>query len=165
MQNVLLVEKGLIASGGTGDSAAIVRQHYSHEALIRLVKRSVEVFRNFADLVGGDPDFHQTGWAFLVPEHSVDAFDENMALQQSLGVDTRRITADELHQIEPRIQVPDVARIAYEPESGYCEPKNSVVHGYVRCFVDNGGTLMDNTAAHGVTVQQGRITGVQLGSE
>ncbi|MCH2211777.1 MAG: FAD-binding oxidoreductase [Fuerstiella sp.] len=165
MKDVVLVEKSLIASGGTGDSAAIVRQHYSHEALVKLVKRSVEVFTNFDDIIGGDPDYHRTGWAFLVPKHAAEAFDRNISLQQSLGVNTRCLTADELHRIEPRIQIPDVGRIAWEEDSGYCEPKNSVVHAYVRRFVDMGGTLMDNTAVNGLTVQNGRVTSVQVGFE
>ena len=118
LKNVILLEKGLIASGGTGDSAAIVRQHYSHEALIKLVKRSVELFLNFDEAIGGNSGYHSTGWAFLVPEYAVEAFERNLALQQSLGVNTRRISADELHDIEPRIQVADVACIAFEPESG-----------------------------------------------
>ena len=44
MKKVILLEKYLLASGGTGRSAAFVRQHYSNEELVRMVKRSVEVF-------------------------------------------------------------------------------------------------------------------------
>ena len=54
LKNVVLIEKQLIASGGTGRSAAIIRQHYSNEELVRLVKRSVDIFHNFDDEVGGD---------------------------------------------------------------------------------------------------------------
>ena len=57
LKNVILVEKQLIASGGTGRSAAIVRQHYSNEVLVRLVRRSVDVFANFDDEIGGDCGF------------------------------------------------------------------------------------------------------------
>src|SRR5438309_1560317 len=78
VKDVILLDKGLIASGGTGDSSAIVRQHYSHEALIRLVKRSVELFLNFDDAVGGNADYHRTGWAFLVPASAAETFDQNL---------------------------------------------------------------------------------------
>lgn len=43
MKDVILLEKHLIASGGTGRSAAIVRQHYSSDELVRMVRRSVDV--------------------------------------------------------------------------------------------------------------------------
>ena len=45
LKNVVLVEKHLLASGGTGRSAAFLRQHYSNEELVRMAKRSVEIFR------------------------------------------------------------------------------------------------------------------------
>ena len=40
MRDVVLLEKGALASGSTGDTAAMVRQHYSNEVSIRLVKLS-----------------------------------------------------------------------------------------------------------------------------
>ena len=66
MTDVALLEKGNLASGSTGDSAAIVRQHYSNEVSIRLVKRSIEIMRSFPDEMGVDV-FTQSGWCFLVP--------------------------------------------------------------------------------------------------
>ncbi len=47
LKKVIVLEKHLIASGGTGKSAAFLRQHYSNEELVRIVKRSVDIFRNF----------------------------------------------------------------------------------------------------------------------
>ena len=48
-KNIAIVERFTIASGGTGKSAAIVRQHYSNDVLIRMVKRSRDIFEFFAD--------------------------------------------------------------------------------------------------------------------
>ena len=47
LKKVVLLEKGLVASGGTGRSAAIVWQHYSHPELVKMVKRSVDIFHDF----------------------------------------------------------------------------------------------------------------------
>ena len=66
MTDVVLLDKGSLASGSTGDSAAIVRQHYSNEVSIRLVKRSIEIMRSFPDEMGVDV-FTQSGWCFLIP--------------------------------------------------------------------------------------------------
>ena len=65
MKKVMLLEKYLIASGGTGRSAAIVRQHYSSEELIRMVKRSVEIFHHFDEIIGGSAGFVNSGYGFL----------------------------------------------------------------------------------------------------
>ena len=108
LKNVVLVEKHLLASGGTGRSAAFLRQHYSNEELVRMAKRSVEIFRNFDDMIGGDCGYVQCGWVFLVPEGVAEAFMGNVAMQQRLGVDTREISKEELKELEPRVNLADV---------------------------------------------------------
>ena len=46
---VLLLEKGHLASGASGRSGAMVRQHYLHPVLVRMARRGPPVFPNFAD--------------------------------------------------------------------------------------------------------------------
>ena len=53
VRNVVLLEKGLLCAGSTGDSAAIMRQHYSNEVSIRLVKKSLEIFQHFPEMFDG----------------------------------------------------------------------------------------------------------------
>ena len=160
VEKVVLIDKHLIASGGTGRSAAIIRQHYSNVELVRMVKHSVEIFHNFADAVGGDGGFVNTGWAFLIPDHVSDGLSGNMKLGQEHGVDVREIMPDELHEIEPRIDLSDVHRIVYEPDAGYADPRRST-YAYVRRFLDLGGDLKELTSVIGLLTDGGRITGVQ----
>ena len=91
MTDIVLLEKGNLASGSTGDSAAIVRQHYSNEVSIRLVKRSIEIFLSMPDETGVEV-FTQSGWCFLVPPEAESSFVENMAQLQRLGVRTWEIS-------------------------------------------------------------------------
>ena len=70
MRDVVLLEKGALGSGSTGDSAAIVRQHYSNEVSIRLV---LESLRNISAALGGvrpGRPVHSGGMAFPVPARS-----------------------------------------------------------------------------------------------
>ncbi len=59
---VTLVEKSFIAGGPTGRSSALIRQHYSNQVTARMALRSLRVFQNFGDVVGGECDFVQTGF-------------------------------------------------------------------------------------------------------
>src|SRR6476620_12035750 len=77
LQRVVLIEKHLLAAGGTGRSAAIIRQHYSNGELVEMVKRSTDVFHNFKDEIGGNCGFVCTGWAFLVPGNMSEGLDRN----------------------------------------------------------------------------------------
>ena len=62
---VLLIERGELASGGTGKSAAIVRQHYSTRLMARLAKRSVDIFRGMPRELGHDGGYRGVGYCFL----------------------------------------------------------------------------------------------------
>src|SRR5438132_5692295 len=138
LKNVVVVEKYLLASGGTGRSAALVRQHYSNEELVKMVKRSVEIFHNFDEMVGGDAGFVNSGWAFLVPDEVSGGFAGNMEMQRRLGIDTREISRQELLAIEPRFVLDDVAHIAYEPRAGYADP-HATTYSYIQRFCERGG--------------------------
>ena len=107
MTDVVLLDKGSLASGSTGDSAAIVRQHYSNEVSIRLVKRSIAIMRSFSDEMGVDV-FTQSGWCFLVPPEAEYSFVENMSQLQRLGVRTWEISVQEA--VEQHLPGPEPRR-------------------------------------------------------
>jgi sarcosine oxidase subunit beta len=157
---VVLIEKQLLASGGTGRSAAIIRQHYSTEELVKMVRRSTELFHHFDDEVGGDSGFVNTGWAFLVPEDVSEGLTANLEMGRRLGVDVREISKEDLLEMEPRIELGDVFRIAYEPGSGYADPR-ATTHSYVRRFVELGGQLKQLCAVTGLRLEGDRIAEVE----
>lgn len=160
LTKVVLVDKYLIASGGTGRSAAVVRQHYSNEQLVRLALRAVEIFHQFDEWVGGECGFVNCGWAFLVPEHVSDGFSRNLEMQQRVGVDTCEISKEELKELEPRLDLSDVYRIAYERTGGYSDP-HATTYSYVKRFVELGGEVMQMNPVRGLIVKNGKIRGVR----
>jgi sarcosine oxidase, subunit beta len=160
LKKVVLLEKYLLASGGTGRSAAIVRQHYSSEELVKMVKRSVEIFQHFDDEIGGASGFVNCGWAFLVPEYVSQGFTRNLAMQQQLGIETREISKEELLDIEPRLDLLDVDRIAYDPGSGYADP-HLTTYSYVQRFCERGGELMQMTSAQGLAIGKDSLRAVK----
>jgi sarcosine oxidase subunit beta len=155
-KNVAIVERFTIASGGTGKSAAIVRQHYSNEVLIRMVKRSRDVFEFFADEIGGSAGFVKTGYLFFVPDYAKDPFVANVALQQKMGVKTNAISKEEAREISPQIDPGDAAAIAYEPDSGYADPYEATV-SYLRAAKALGARLYQSCPVQSIYVHDGKI--------
>ena len=47
--DVIVVDKGALASGGTGKSSACVRQHYSTAETCRMIRYSLDFFQRFAE--------------------------------------------------------------------------------------------------------------------
>lgn len=154
--NIAIVERFTIASGGTGKSAAIVRQHYSNEVLIRMAKRSRDIFEFFADEVGGSAGFVKTGYLFFVPEYAKDVFKVNIELQQKIGIRTSSISKEESLEISPQIDPSDAGAIAYEPESGYADPYEATV-SYLQAAKTLGARVYQSCPVQSIYVQHGKV--------
>lgn len=119
---VLLLEKDGLATGATGRSSALVRQHYTHETLARMALHSLRVFQHFGDVVGGTSEFRQTGFLVLVPPEDREAIRANVAMHQAIGIEAHALGPEEIGSLEPRLFREDVGGAAWEPESGYADP-------------------------------------------
>lgn len=84
-KRVLVLERGEPASGGTGKSAAIVRQHYSTPLMARLAKRSVDIFRAMPGDLGHDGGYRGVGYCFLISAENEDAARKNIAISNRSG--------------------------------------------------------------------------------
>ena len=61
---------------------------------------------DFEARIGTPIDFHQDGYLFLVSKAAnVAAFEKNMALQRSMGVDVQWLSPEEAARIAPGIEV------------------------------------------------------------
>lgn len=154
-----LVEKTSIAGGPTGRSSAIIRQHYSNKVTARMALRSLRVFQNFDDVVGGECDFRQTGMMLGARAKDLESLKANVALQQSVGINTRLISAEEIKEIEPLISLERIVAAAYEPESGYADPASTAT-AYAQRAKELGASLMLNTRALSINIERGRVTGL-----
>ena len=68
----LLIERGEPASGGTGKSAAIIRQSYSTPLLVRLARASITMFENAKAELGRDAGFVQSGYCFVLSNEMLE---------------------------------------------------------------------------------------------
>ncbi len=157
---VVLLEREALASGTTGRSGAIVRQHYSNDFTIRMAKESLIVFQHFAEQVGGDCGFMTTGMIVTANEHDAAALQSNVQMQQEEGVDTRLIRASEIREVAPEYSDVGVALACYEPATGVADPMATT-----SCFAqrarDYGANIREGVTVTHILKQQGRVTGVR----
>lgn len=87
VNDVVLVDKGSFGSGSTCKAAGGVRAQFSDRVNIELGLRSLRTFEHFRAQFGQEIDLDQVGYLFLLDslEH-VTAFEQNVALQNELGV-------------------------------------------------------------------------------
>jgi sarcosine oxidase subunit beta len=123
---VLLLERATIAAGASGRTGALLRRHYSNHWEATLAHKSWEIYRNWREIVGGDCGFVPQGLIVTVDtsighEANVERLHQNVAMQRSLGIDARVISAAELVELQPYARADDIAAAAYESNSGYVD--------------------------------------------
>ena len=156
---VAVVEKEALASGSTGKSSAIVRQHYSNEVTARMARWGLDVFRDFGERVGGDSGFVNAGFVVLVPAEDEEGLRSNVSLQRSVGIDTRLLAPEEIAEVVPGLAAADLVAAAYEPDAGYADPHLTTT-GFYQAAKRHGATFFFNREVTGIRFAGGKVRGV-----
>jgi sarcosine oxidase subunit beta len=159
----LLLERGEPASGGTGKSAAIIRQSYSTPLLVRLARASIPMFANARAELGRDAGFVRAGYCFVVSHDMLEGAKKNVAMQKGLGVVNEWSEGPGFPQYLPELNPEGIAGIVYEPHGGYADPVRAT-EAYVGAFKHLGGEVRARTPVRRLLRQGDRITGVELDS-
>ena len=84
--------------------------------------KSLNIFANFDEMVGGDCGWHRTGYIILGPEEHREPMLQVFRSQNAHGVDTELLTADQAREIHPLLYLDDIGVIGYDTLTGYCDP-------------------------------------------
>lgn len=159
--DVLLLERGDLAGGSTSRAAGGVRANFSDELNIRLGQQSLEMFANFPQRPGQEIDLHISGYLFVLTTPKEESlFRNSVALQNSLGVESRMVDVEEACRLSPLLNPEGVIAAAWSPNDGHCSPE-SVVLGYASGARRHGATVRTGIAVTNILSSGGEITGVQ----
>ena len=159
VRNIVLIEKQHIASGPTGVSSGVVRQHYTNPTLAAMARDSVRVFERFGEEIGGDAGFVQCGVVFLCGSETASLLATTVEMHQRIGIRESLLSPDELQAMEPQLFSEDVAGGAYDPDGGYADPTlaaNSFADAAKRLGVE----VLKRTTVTDLHIDDGRIAGV-----
>lgn len=122
---IVLCDQGRVnAQGATSRSGGLLRLHHTAVADTRLAARSLPVFEQWADVIGGDCGYRRTGFVMIVGENHVEDLRQNAAATTEAAGHRRVEVVDpaELKEIYPGLSTENIALAAYEPEGGYADP-------------------------------------------
>jgi sarcosine oxidase subunit beta len=158
--DVTLLEREALSSGSTSRAAGGVRTQFSDPLNIAIGLRGVEAFTRFATRPGGEIDFRQVGYLFLLdrPE-DVPLFEQSVALQNELGVPSRVVDPEEAGRLSPLAGLEGVLAATYCPLDGHASPE-AVAQGYAAGAREHGATVVTGCAATAVETDGGTVTGV-----
>ncbi len=157
---VMVLERRWVASGNTRKSGALVRMHYTDPHQARLALASLPYFQHWADLVGGDCGFRQTGYLMVVSPENVERLRQNVAMLRGVGVHTRLVSPGEIRELQPHVSIEGVGLGAYEPESGFADGRKTA-EAFMRRAVDLGVALREGVAVTGIRMAGERVIGVE----
>lgn len=155
----LLVERDVLGSGSTGRSQAICRTHYSNPVTATMAWESLKVFADFPDRVGGVSGFVKTGYLVVVPPEDRPGLEQNVAMQQELGIRTGVVSPDDVKELAPMLRVNTEEGLAWEPESGYAD-SYMVTSSYAARARDLGAQIALRTPATAIEISGQRVRAV-----
>jgi glycine/D-amino acid oxidase-like deaminating enzyme len=164
---VAVFERDRPASGGTGYSAAIVRQHYSTPLMARLAHAAMEILRDAPALLGQDAGYRRVGYLFLAPPDAEEAMRRNVRMQRELGIATEVLEPAQAAGRFPWLNLEGVAGVAHEPDGGYADPEMATeaflaaarrAGAAVHLQTPVRGLLRSGNAISGILTDAGEVT-------
>ncbi len=153
--DVVILEKGYLASGASGRNGGGIRQQWSTEVNIRLMQESVALCKDFATELGVNVWFRQGGYLFLSRSaRETERLEKNIALQNRCGVPTRLLTPQEAKSIVPELDVTGFHAACYNETDGVLFPW-PFLWGYAQGATRLGAKLYTFTTVNAIDIEDG----------
>lgn len=155
----LLERDALLGNGSTQRCAGGIRAQFSAEINVRLMIENVRFYERFKEEIGGEPEFVQAGYLFLVSGEDLQArFQENVRLQSELGLRVREFTPEQIAERWPYIRTDDLVYGTFCSTDGYADPHGVIQGLWNRCR-DLGVRIHLNSGVRSLERRGNRIVG------
>jgi sarcosine oxidase, subunit beta len=160
--DVMLLERETLGSQSTGKCAGGVRQQFSTENNVRVMRLSVKLLETFEQETGHPADFRQIGYLFVFTQpQQVEDFRHNMEMWHRVGLtEARWVDPAEAAKMVPVLNVEDVLGCTFCPTDGIASP-NDVTFGYAAAARRLGARLKEGVEVTGIDIASGRVQGVR----
>lgn len=148
-----VVEAGIVGGVATQRSSGLVHTHQRDQHAAQLALRGLQHFESFAERYGGPSGFVKTGFAYVPGQDELidGSFRARVRMLKAAGVETEVLTAPELEEIEPALELGVAGTVAYEPRSGYADPEVTAMT--LRGAAEHAGvTFVDHTSVVGLLI-------------
>jgi 4-methylaminobutanoate oxidase (formaldehyde-forming) len=159
-QDVVLLERKQLTSGTTWHAAGLIAQLRASANMTKLAKYSQELYGSLQEETGVATGFKRCGsiTVALTGERREEIY-RQAAMARAFGVDVEEISAAEVKQKYPHLNIGDVTGAVYLDKDGQGDPAN-IALALAKGARQRGGQIFERTRAIGVTRQGRRITGV-----
>jgi glycine/D-amino acid oxidase-like deaminating enzyme len=161
IDDVLVLDRATVGSGGSGKSSGIVRCHYGIRSLAAMAWHALPVLEHAREVLGAESGYRKTGYLVGVGAQNVGALRTNVGMHQSIGIDVELVGPESAQEMWPAADLRDFAEFAFEPHGGYGDG-HLTAQAFSVAARRGGARLRQNCAVAGLDVQGERMSGVRL---
>jgi 4-methylaminobutanoate oxidase (formaldehyde-forming) len=160
VEGVVLVEKAKLTSGSTFHAAGLVGQLRSNANVTQLLKYSVDLYDRLESETGLATGWKQNGGLRLAcNQDRMIELKRQATTAHSFGLDMEILSAREAQELWPLMRASDVVGAAFLPTDGQANPTD-ITQSLAKGARDAGVSIVEDCAVTGVSVANGRVTGV-----
>lgn len=159
----VLFEKDYISSGSSGRSAAGLRYQFGTEINCRLARYNMEKIPRLQEELGfeADLEYDPAGYLWIAySETQLEQLKKNVALQNSLGVDSVILDPDGIKEVAPGLNVEGMLGASFNEKDGHVNP-HAMNFAYADAAKGLGVDIRTKTAVTGLLTDKKRVWGVR----
>ena len=161
-KDVLLLERGQLTCGSTFHAAGLVGQLRSSANITRVLKNSVELYRNIETETGQATGWKMNGGLRLAcsKERWIE-LKRQATTAHSFGLKMELLSPNEAQKLWPLMEVKDVIGAAFLPTDGQANPAD-ITQALAKGARMRGVTIAEETAVTGIRLENGKVAAVQI---
>jgi 4-methylaminobutanoate oxidase (formaldehyde-forming) len=159
--DVILLEQGKLTSGSTWHAAGLVGQLRSSASITRVLKYSVNLYKNLKAETGLETGWKMTGCLRLATNQ--DRWTEFRRLAttaKSFGMDMALLSPAEVKKMWPLMETSDLVGASWLPTDGQASPSD-ITQSLAKGARMRGAKLFEGVRVTGFEMKDGRITAVK----
>lgn len=158
--DVILLERKQLTCGTTWHAAGLVTSLRSTENMTQLAKYTQDLYRNLEQETGQATGFSQIGSINLAcSKQRQEELRRECSMARCFGVETHELSAAQVQEMWPLMDVSDVLTGFYFPTDGRTNPTDTS-QALAKGARMGGAKIFENTLVTGITKDNGRVTGV-----
>ncbi|MDG6933474.1 MAG: FAD-binding oxidoreductase [Nitrososphaerota archaeon] len=158
---ITLLDRGRIGRGASSRNLGGVREQFSNEPMIRLMKYSIDVWEGLSKELRWNVLFDQKGYLMLArTESQAEQVKQNVRLQNSIGVNSVVLERDDVAEMLPQLKMDGVKCASFNKRDGAVH-HDAVLWGLERAARRHGVEIIENVEATKLCTTSGRINAVE----
>ena len=164
--NVAVVERGWLAGGNVARNTTVIRSNYLWDESSAIYEHALKLWEGLSEELDYDLLFSQRGVVNLAHNlHDVRSGMRRVNANRLNGIDAEWLEPEDVARLNPIVNIsPDVRYpilgATYQPRGGIAK-HDHIAWGYARAADALGVDLIQHCEVTGITVEDGRVTGVE----